>query len=68
MSQNWLYKFNSNLACVTGFQDMPYFKVNLNSHVAKNYVEFKFFAIECTENHLTDFIFQILHVYVTGHS
>ena len=27
---------------VTSFQDVPYFKVTLNSHVQKNYVEFKF--------------------------
>ena len=29
---------------VTGFQGVPYFKVTLNSHVLKSYVEFKFFT------------------------
>ena len=29
---------------VTGFQGVPYFKVTLNSHVLKRYVEFKFFT------------------------
>ena len=53
---------------VTGIQGVPYIKVTLNSHVQKNYVEFKFFyfSIEYTEDNLRNFI-QILHVYVTGH-
>ena len=39
---------------VTGIQGVSYFKVTLNSHVQKNYVEFKFFYffIEYTEDNL----------------
>ena len=53
---------------VTGFRGVPYFKVTLNSHVLKGYIEFTLFfnivySIEYTRN---NFI-QILHVYVTGH-
>ena len=51
---------------VTGFQDMLYFKVSLNAHVLKSYVEFILFSIEYTENNFRNII-QILHVYVTGH-
>ena len=53
---------------VTGIQGVYYFKVTLNSHVQKNYVEFKFFyfSIEYTEDNLRNFI-EVLHVYVTGH-
>ena len=51
---------------VTGFQGVPYFKVTLNSHVLKSYIEFTLFSIEYTGNNLRNFI-QILHVYVTAH-
>ena len=53
---------------VTGIQGVFYLKVTLNSHVQKNYVEFKFFyfSIEYTEDNLRNFI-QVLHVYVTDH-
>ena len=53
---------------VTGFQGVRYFKVTLNSHVLKSYVEFKFFyfSVKYTEDNSRNFI-HILHVYVTGH-
>ena len=51
---------------VTGFQGVPNFKVTLNSHVLKGYIELHYFSIEYTGNNLRNFI-QILHVYVTGH-
>ena len=51
---------------VTNFRGVPYFKVTLNSHVLKGYIEFTLFFNEYTGNNLRNFI-QILHVYVTGH-
>ena len=53
---------------VTGIQGVSYSKVTLNSHVYKNYIEFKFFyfSIDNTEDNLRNFI-QVLRVYVTGH-
>ena len=51
---------------VTGFQDVPYFKVTLNSHVLKVIMSLHYFSIEYTGNNLRNFI-QLLHVYVTGH-
>ena len=42
---------------VTGIQGMSYSKVTLNTHIQKNYVEFKFFyfSIEYTEDNLRNF-------------
>ena len=50
---------------VSSFEGVSYFKVTLNSHVLKNYVEFKFFhfSIAYTEGNSRNFI-QVLHVYV----
>ena len=42
VSQKIVDGFNSNLACAC-FQGVPYFKVTLNSHVLKGYIEFKLF-------------------------
>ena len=50
---------------VNGIEGVSYFKVALNSHVSKNYVEFKFFyfSIAYTEGNSRNFI-QVLHVNV----
>ena len=41
VSKNGMMDENSNLACGCNcFQDVPHFKVTLNSHMLKNYLEF----------------------------
>ena len=51
---------------LTGFQDVPYFKVTLNSHLLKGLMSLHYFSIAYIGNNLRNFI-QVLHVYLTCH-